>query len=84
MNEISTDVKEMSIFKKIRLKLFIKRFKVSDNMMKKYNEAPDYIKNNPDVIDTIIDGIIKERITLHDTTECPRVLLLKNYVNVRI
>ena len=77
MNEISTDVKEMSIFKKIRLKLFIKRFKVSDNMMKKYNEAPDYIKNNPDVIDTIIDGIIEERITLHDATECPRVLLLK-------
>lgn len=72
MNEISTKVKKMNFIQKIRLNIFKNFFKPSNNMMQKYDNAPEYIKSNEDVLRTVIKGIGEGYITFQDVQNCPK------------
>lgn len=69
MNELSTKVKKLNLWQKMRLKFFMRNFKISEDIIKKYNNAPDYIKQNEEVIAIIVEGIKEGKIFLDGTTE---------------
>jgi len=77
MNEISTEVNEMNFLQRIRLRIFKRSFKISSNMMQKYNKAPEYIKFNEEVLNVIIDALANKTITLEDVQQCPQGKLFK-------
>ncbi|MBR2743972.1 MAG: hypothetical protein IKE01_01570 [Clostridia bacterium] len=77
MNEISTEVNEMNFLQRIRLRIFKRSFKISSNMMQKYNKAPEYIKFNEEVLNVIIDALANKTITLEDIQQCPQGKLFK-------
>lgn len=72
MNEISTNVKKNNLIQKIRLSIFKRTFKSTENMMVKYNKQPDYIKNDEDVLNIVIKALVDNIITFENTRECPK------------
>ena len=69
MNEISTKVKDLNLWQKMRLKFFIGNLKFSGDIIQKYNNAPDYIKQREEVIAIIVERIKEGKIILDGTIE---------------
>lgn len=69
MNEISTKVKKLNFLQKIRLGIFLRGYNVSDDMGRKYNKAPSYIKNDERVIDRILEGLYKGKCNIEEIQE---------------
>ena len=57
MNELSTDVKKLNLWQKMRLRFFKRSFDVSSDMLQKYMNAPEYIKRSTEIIKYIVQGI---------------------------
>ena len=69
MDEISTKVKKLNFLQKIRLGIFLRGYNVSDDMGRKYNKAPSYIKNDERVIDRILEGLYKGKCNIEEIQE---------------
>lgn len=81
MDELSTEVKEINFFQKIRLGKWQKKDEVN---LQKYDKLPDYIKYDDLVVEKIISEFIKNRISENDLFHIPISKIINNINNNNI